>query len=471
MNDRLQQFASSFIESTRDYIFVRPEDNLLIMRPNRVHHLNVTGTVMLKALYDRQPLDVEAIVAELAMRYGVPEERIEEDMEKLLQSLSLLLQDKAGCAPAVKTTPFGSHERRYPVLSEIAVTYRCQNRCFFCYASSPDRGFVVSAQPNGRQVPEMTSDEVKLVLDKIVNQARVPTVSFTGGEPTLRDDLPELIAHAKGLGMRVNLISNGIRCGDASYVAALAEAGLDSAQISLEAGEAAVHDEVVAHQGAFERTVQGVRNLRAADIHTHTNTTINQKNRQALPALIDFLAEMGMEYLSMNMVIRTGGAVGVPDINYESIGDLALSLKARTEERGMRFVWYSPVPYCLFNPAQHGLGSQSCSAADGLLSIAPDGAVLPCSSFEEGIGNLLTEDFATLWNRRTARYWRDKEFLPPGCQECELAHICCGACPLYWDEQGTFAEIAPHMTKTSVWDRLTWNLKRRYLGKVKGVGM
>ncbi|MBC8448589.1 MAG: PqqD family peptide modification chaperone, partial [Chloroflexi bacterium] len=192
MNDRLQQFASSFIESTRDYIFVRPEDNLLIMRPNRVHHLNVTGTVMLKALYDRQPLDVEAIVAELAMRYGVPEERIEEDMEKLLQSLSLLLQDKAGCAPAVKTTPFGSHERRYPVLSEIAVTYRCQNRCFFCYASSPDRGFVVSAQPNGRQVPEMTSDEVKLVLDKIVNQAKVPTVSFTGGEPTLRDDLPEL---------------------------------------------------------------------------------------------------------------------------------------------------------------------------------------------------------------------------------------------------------------------------------------
>ena len=48
MNDRLQQFASSFIESTRDYIFVRPEDNLLILRPNRVHHLNATATVMLR---------------------------------------------------------------------------------------------------------------------------------------------------------------------------------------------------------------------------------------------------------------------------------------------------------------------------------------------------------------------------------------------------------------------------------------
>ena len=113
MNDRLQQFANSFIESTRDYVFVRPEDNLLILRPNRVHHLNATATAMLKALYDRQPLDVEAIVAELAERYDVPAERIEEDMEKLLQSLSLVLQGRSGCAPAVKTTPFGSHERKY----------------------------------------------------------------------------------------------------------------------------------------------------------------------------------------------------------------------------------------------------------------------------------------------------------------------------------------------------------------------
>jgi len=63
MSDRLQQFASSFIESTRDYIFIRPEDNLLILRPNRVHHLNTTATVMLKALYDHQPLEVEQIVA------------------------------------------------------------------------------------------------------------------------------------------------------------------------------------------------------------------------------------------------------------------------------------------------------------------------------------------------------------------------------------------------------------------------
>jgi radical SAM protein with 4Fe4S-binding SPASM domain len=462
VDDRLQQFAASFVESTRDYVFVRAEDNLLILRPNRVQYLNRTATDMLHILYNQQPVDVAALVARMSARYNVPQSRIVQDLDKLLRSLALILDNKAGCAPAIKTTRFGSHERKYPVLSEIALTYRCQNRCFFCYASSPDRG---------RTVPEMTTAEVKSVLDKIVDQARVPTVSFTGGEPTLRKDLPELIAHARGRRMRVNLITNGIRCADEAYVAALAEAGLNSAQVSVEAGDGATHDAVVANPGAFERTMQGVRYLKAADIHIHTNTTINARNHDALLSLIDLLAEMGQEYLSMNMVIRTGGAVGVPDIGYDRIGEIVLPLKERAEEHGMRFVWYSPVPYCLFNPAAHGLGSQSCSAAEGLLSIAPDGQVLPCSSFEQGIGNLVHEEFETIWNRRTARYWRDKEFLPPGCKDCDMVKICCGACPLYWDEQGSFAEIGPYLKDTSAWERLAWRLKRRYLGQVTGVGV
>jgi radical SAM protein with 4Fe4S-binding SPASM domain len=462
MDDRLQTFASSFVESTREYIFIRPEDNLLILRPNRVHHLNSTATVLLHAIYNQDRVNVKGLVSEMADRFGVEETQIEGDLDRLLQSLSLLLQDKVACAPSVKITPFGSHELKYPVLSEIALTYRCQNRCFFCYASAPDRG---------RKVGEMSTGDVKEVLDKIIDQARVPTVSFTGGEPTLRRDLPELIDYARTSGLRTNLITNGIRCANEDFVAQLAEAGLHSAQVSLEAGDAESHDHVVGLNGAYERTVKGIRNLKAVGIHTHTNTTINSRNLNALPELIDFLADMEHEYLSMNMVIRTGEAVGVQDIRYEEIGEVVLPLKEQAEDRGMRFVWYSPVPYCLFNSAAHGLGSQGCAAADGLLSIAPNGEVLPCSSFEEGIGNLLEEDFESLWNRRQARYWRNKEFLPPGCGDCDLADLCCGACPLYWDEQGTFAEIAPHLSATTPWERVAWRAKRRFLGKVKGVGV
>lgn len=461
MDDKLQSFAESFVMSTRDYIFIRPEDNLLILRPNQVHHLNDSAVEMLSALYSQSQVDVKSLLRQISASYNVPEEQLASDLHALLQSLSLLLQGKAGCAPAVRTTPFGSHQRKFPVLSEIALTYRCNNRCFFCYASSPERG---------RSTPEMSTLQVKGLIDKIVDQAKVPTVSFTGGEPTLRNDLPELIAYAKSRGLRTNLITNGIRCADPQFAQALKDSGLDSAQVSLEAGNAEIHDLVVDHPGAFIKTVQAVKNLKAAGIHTHTNTTINARNKHVLIDLVDFLADLGQEYLSMNMVIRTGGAVGAQDLGYSQIGELVLSLKAHTEQRGMRFVWYSPVPYCLFNPAANGLGSQSCAAADGLLSIAPDGQVLPCSSFEKGLGNLLDEEFLTIWNRRSARYWREKQFLPPGCQDCDLAELCCGACPLYWDEQGSFAEISAFTSPSNALQRLTWQGKRRWLGQVGGVG-
>ena len=110
----------------------------------------------------------------------------------------------------------------------------------------------------------------------------------------------------------------------------------------------------------------------------------------------------------------------------------------------------------------------SAPVADAAL---PDGSVLPCSSFEQGVGNLLREPFEAIWNRRTARYWRRKEFLPPGCGDCGLADLCCGACPLYWDERGDFSEIADHLAPTSALSKMAWRAKRQWLGQVKGVGV
>ncbi|MBU0495202.1 MAG: PqqD family peptide modification chaperone [Chloroflexi bacterium] len=465
MNERLQQFAATLVDSTRGHVFVRPEDNLLILRPNKTYHLNATGVEMLGALYAANPLDVDALVQTWAVHYQVPPEQIERDLEALLESLRLMLKGKPGCGPAVRRTPFGTHTIKYPILAEIALTYRCNNRCVFCYASSPDRG---------RAVSEMNTAQVKQVIDKIVTQAKAPTLSFTGGEPTLRPDLPDLVAYAKAHKLRVNLITNGIRCADAGYVAQLVDAGLDSAQVSLEAADADVHNRIVDNPRAFEQTVQGFRNLKAAGVHTHTNTTICRLNRAHLPALVDFLADEGQEYLSMNMVIRTGGGavVTADEIGYANIGPLVLALKRQAEARGLRFVWYSPVPYCLFNPAQHGLGSQSCGAAGGLLSVNPAGDVLPCSSFEQGIGSLLRQDFDAIWHTRTARYWRRKEFLPPACRGCDLADLCCGACPLYWDAVGDLGEIADVAPRQApAWEKAIWQAKRRWIGQAKGVGV
>ena len=462
----LQSFATELVTQTRDYIYIRPEDGLFILRPNRVHHLNKTAVALLSRLYgDGEKPDVDAVVKEVAAEYGQDEQRVRADLSKLLLSVAALLNDGVCGAPAVREIPFGTHKRDLPVLSEIAVTYRCQNKCLFCYAESPNRG---------KQVAEMSTAEVKRVIDCIFDDAHCPTVSFTGGEPTLREDLPELIAHAKGKGMRVNLITNGLRCADAAYVDNLKAAGLDSAQVSLEGPRAEVHDAVVRHPGAFELTTRAVHVLRAAVIHTHTNTTICGSNREHLMELVDYIAEeLHSEYFSMNVMISTGTALyhGEEEVMYTEIGPIIESVMARAQEKGIKLVWYSPVPYCLFNPVTHGLGSKSCACVDGLLSVAPDGELLPCSSYERGIGNLLQRPFAELWYGAQARYWRGKLFLPPACSHCDIKHICCGACPLYWEAHGGFAELEKIAPRAQWTDTLLWKTRRRLWGQACGVGL
>lgn len=462
----LQRFASELVEGTREYIYIRPEDGLIIMRPNRIHHLNPTATLMLQRLYNRPGgPNVAELVDEISTTYQADPQQVRVDLQELLYSVAALLNDNVCGAPRVRQTPFGSHKRELPVLSEIAVTYKCQNRCTFCYADAPRRG---------QDVPEMSTAEVKRIIDRIYDEAHCPTVSFTGGEPTLRTDLAELIGYAKGKGMRVNLITNGLRCADADYVAELAAAGLDSAQVSLEGSSAEIHDAVTQHPGAWKRSVAAVHNLRAAHIHTHTNTTICGGNREHLLDLVDFIAdELKSEYFSMNMVIRTGTALihQEDDIRYTDVGSMISAVQQRAKEKGTRLVWYSPVPYCLFNPVQAGLGAKSCACVDGLISVNPAGQLLPCSSFEHGVGDLLNQPFEDVWFSRTAYYWRRKEFIPPMCQRCQIRDICCGACPLYWDERGSFAELEGVAPGGPVWSALIWRLRKALFAGTRGVGL
>ena len=158
----LQAFATELVAQTKDYIYIRPEDGLFIMRPNRVHHLNKTAVAMLSRLYDNNHVpDVDAVVREVAVEYRVDEDRVRDDLYKLLVSIAALLRDDVCGAPAVRERPFGTHKRELPVLSEIALTYSCQNRCVFCYAESPARG---------GKVAEMSTPEVKTIVDRIFDE-------------------------------------------------------------------------------------------------------------------------------------------------------------------------------------------------------------------------------------------------------------------------------------------------------------
>jgi radical SAM protein with 4Fe4S-binding SPASM domain len=179
-------------------------------------------------------------------------------------------------------------------------------------------------------------------------------------------------------------------------------------------------------------------------IHVHTNTTLCADNIDVAEDLIRFVArDLGSKLLSMNMLIPTGVAVNRPElgVRYEQVGIALPRLITAAQAERLRLVWYSPVPYCLFNPVLHGLGAKACACVDGILSVNPAGEVLPCSSFATGLGSLLDRSFDRVYGSRAARYWREKRYVPPACHSCPHVDICGGACPLYWDAAGGFDEL------------------------------
>jgi len=445
----------SFVAGTRGAVFVRQADNLLMIRPDKTLAINDSAARILGALYCREHSPAARVLEELAPRMGVERDRLLRDTLELVEAVGAMLNEDFAPRPKLRFGTFKPKMVRYPTLAEIALTYGCQNRCAFCYAASPHR--------EGQRRP-MTTDQVRRVMDRMFHEAHVPSLSFTGGEATLRPDLPDLVRYGRQIGFRVNLITNGLRAADEGYAASLVEAGLASAQISLEAGQAGLHDRIVGRDGAFARTVTGVRNFRRLGIHVHTNTTLCRANLDEADGLIRFVArELELRTLSMNMVIRTGVArgdgVGM-EVSYAEIGRRLPQLLETARAEGVKLVWYSPIPYCIFNPVLHGLGAKSCACVHGILSVDPCGQVLPCSSFDEGLGSLLEQPFARIYHSRAARYWRERRFLPPACRSCPDTDVCGGACPLYWDAAGSFAEL-PRAEAGDNTARARWERRRR----------
>ncbi len=429
-------WVDDYVGRIKPYVRVREADSLLIKIPNQTHKLNAQGLKLLKFIMDG------GSAVKIVESYP-PERRdqVSLDIYYFFRDLMALLK---GCynereeRKAVEVKEFALGHNSLPVLSEIAVTYRCNIACRFCYAGCGCR--------KDEEHPELPAARLKEILGVIKNEAEVPSVSFTGGEPLLRPETPELVAHAKSLGMWANLITNGTLA-DADKVKALKDAGLDSAQVSVEAGSAELHDAIAAHSGAFACTIKGVENFMKAGIRVHTNTTISGLNKDKLEGILDLVKSLGLNKFSMNLLMPVGSAGKNFDetfVSYTEAGPLVERVKEMADARGLEFMWYSPTPVCIFNPIPRGLGNKGCAACDGLLSVAPDGDVLPCSSYPKPMGNLLKEKgrFKEMWNRGDFAWFRGKKFAHKVCGDCRHLAVCNGGCPLYWEKTG-YAELLP----------------------------
>ncbi len=420
-------WVDDFVDNIKPYVFVRERDNLLILVPNQAYKLNPSGLKILKSTLDGTP--VEEVLKRICG--GNVTDDVLQDTHDFFCDIRAMM---VGCIGegknrrAVETKPFTRPHNELPVLSEIALTYNCNLACRFCYAGCSCK------KDNGAQ--EMTTDEVKTVIDRIRDEAEVPSVSWTGGEPTLRSDIHKLTRYATDKGMRVNLITNATLLNE-TLVGQLVDSGLKSAQVSLEGPDANIHDALTQLEGSFNRTLNGLSLLRKAGITAHTNTTVNRENIEHLTGIVDLIASLGLTRFSMNMVIPCGNAHG-PDvtISYTEMAEHIDKVKLHARKLGVEFMWYSPTPYCIYNPIASRLGGKSCAACDGLLSVAPNGDVLPCSSLPESVGNLVRQTFDDVWGGKRATFWREKKYAHSICRDCELFDVCTGACPIYWDSMG-----------------------------------
>ena len=428
-------WIDEFVARVKPYVYVRETDNIIIKRPNQAQKLNPQGVKVLKALLNGMS------ISQLLDAVGRDAQKIH-DIHMFMFEVKRFLEgtaDETNRSCAVEVQPFDMHFSTLPILSEVAITYRCNLKCTFCYA-----GCNCTTNPVGDD-REMTAEEIRTVLRKIYEDAQVPSVSFTGGEATLRSDLAELVQYARSLGMRVNLITNGTRI-DGARARELAAAGLDSAQVSLEGVTAGIHERVTAIKHSFSRTVAAVHHFKAAGVLVHTNTTINRDNLHEcveMPAFVKH--EFGLPKFSMNLVVPTG-SVNLNQqlvVKYSEVGPVLERISVAAKQHDVEFMWYSPTPMCMFNPVAHGLGNKGCSACDGLLSVGANGDVIPCASYNESVGNILDGDVLDVWNSDRAVKFRDKFLAHPACRHCENFQICNGACPLYWRAMG-FDELVEH---------------------------
>ncbi len=407
---------------------VEPEgQGLLVINANTVLYLNETATA--HAYFFMQGMPADAAVKKIRGMYRVDANTAKKDYEKLIYAVSTLAQTEEVCPLSfldVKSVEPFTQQLSAPLRMDLALTFACQNNCVHCYAGGPHK------------TDELTTEQWKAVIDRL-HQIGVFILTFTGGEPTLREDLPELLRYAQDKGMVTGLITNGRRLKDKEYVKTLEQTGLDFVQITLESHKAEIHDFITGTKGSWKETVAGIKNVIPTKIYATTNTTLSQHNASEFLETINFIKELGLAGFGCNSLIYAGKANEISDkfvLPVESLKEILPRVHDRANQLGLKFLWYTPTQYCRFDPVKLGLGVKSCTAAMINMCVGPNGDVYPCQSYFESLGNIIKDDWQKIWKNPLAIKIRNREYAEPKCKDCPQLQICGGGCPLELQKAG-----------------------------------
>jgi MoaA/NifB/PqqE/SkfB family radical SAM enzyme len=296
------------------------------------------------------------------LRYDTEKSRILDDFKDFKDQIFTIID-----LPDLDPIHFLGLDREEPYSKEISAPYRID----LAITYKLPEGIDPEVAPIKRVDRELNTEEWIQIIDKVWG-AGIPQIIFTGGEPTLRDDLPDLIRHAEENGQVTGLLTNGRKLSDPEYFDVILQSGLDHLMINMD-----IEDEL---------TWKALDIILPEDIFTTVHLTISPDSAPFIPEIINKLSQIDVNAISLT-----------------SIGDQTdkhlQNARELVAELGLELVWDLAVPYSSRNPVT--LEKEVVEHIDGAgkawLYVEPDGDVLPAQGINEVLGNILRDNWDEIW--------------------------------------------------------------------------
>lgn len=304
------------------------------------------------------------------------------------------------------------------VLAEI--THRCPLQCPYC--SNP-----VELE---RNASELSTDEWKTVLSELA-QIGVLQIHFSGGEPTARKDLAELIQHATDVGLYSNLITSAVLL-TKDKLAALADAGLSHVQISFQGSEHIVADRVAGLKNAHAKKIEAAGWARQLGLPLTVNAVMHRQNLFQLPEIIQMAVDLDADRLEVANVQYYGWALKNRAALMPTVEQIEETSRI-VEEAQERLKGILAIDYVV--PDYYALRPKKCMGGWGrqFFNISPSGKVLPCHAAETITGlhfeSVRDHSVAWIWQNSDAfNRYRGTGWMPEPCQSCAFKEVDFGGC-------------------------------------------
>ncbi len=187
---------------------------------------------------------------------------------------------------------------------EILLNYVCNLNCSFCSQGNYNKKIIMTKEMIFKEIYKAKKEGYK-------------KLGISGGEPTVRKDLIEIIKFAKKVGFNfIRIQTNGILLSDYEYAKKLKEAGLTFCKFSITSNNPEIHDKLVSMKGAWKRVIKAVENMKRLKLRMGNNILITKYNYNTLPEIIEFLMKKGIT----NFVVIYPIYEGNMHLNYKKLG-------------------------------------------------------------------------------------------------------------------------------------------------------